>query len=519
MASALALEAAVRSGSVDEVVALAAGEATAAPLAAPYAFDLTSDIAGCDHLVSGTVLHLAVLRREVEMVRALMAAGCDVLAPGEVALYHGFDFDGGFYRDEWSPQVLANELGLLHIAEALGGADVRRKKKKRRKAKRGSKSKSKSKAARTGSSAVADEAAPSKDAGRAVNADADADAEKRRSRRRKLRRVKARVASGEEPVAAVSRASDSGSGSDSDPLVTYSHARRATVRSLREAGTLLHAQPSLEWAAEITPDDLVVGESFDSGGYGAIHFGTYAGAAVAVKVMAVPGAAAKAEVTKEIHALALANASPHVCKLYGYALLPDKMCLVMKLYDGCLHDVIDGCPGHRMRTVDIVPAALDIALGLRDLHNMGIVVRDLKPANVLVDAAADTLVLADFGLARVVANAASRELATTRNEACTPNYAAPECFLDGKLTAACDIWSWATTVVHMFTGQPPFVDDSLFQIATKLAVQRVAPPVPERAPDLLRQLLNSCFAFQPADRPTADELVDALEAVIDAGGY
>ena len=522
-----------------------------------YGFDLSvrwekgaKEVPQMDHLSHGNVLHLGVLTRDEDVVTALVeGCGGSVGGGGEgvVGLYIGEEVMGetnGFYFVEWSPTMLAHELGLVHVEKVLGGGG---KKKRRRKRKGG------------GGGGSGNGGREGRGKGRrrrkgAAGGGRRGGGGKKGGRRRKKVREGGKKGKGKGKGKMDADADDdrddddhddddgeeeededhegSTSSSFSRDVVTYKPSRRRTVAALADAGKVdarevgggeEEEEEGPEWT-QIPREELVVGDKFDSGGFGSVHYGQYAGLEVAVKVVDIPAGSSSGEGAeefyKELHALSVANVSGHVCKLYGFCIVgPARLALVMQLYDGCLHDVIECCPGKRMRTVDVIPAALDIACGLRDLHELGIVMRDLKPANCLVDSARDLLVLADFGLARLVADPASRQLATTRNEACTPNYAAPECFKDGKLTPACDIWSWAATTVHMFTGSPPFMGNSIFAIATKTAVNRETPEIPERAPQLLKELLVRCFAYDAEDRPSAADLVEELEGVIARGGY
>lgn len=467
---------------------------------------LDLDGAEQDKLLTGTLLHLAVVTNDARLVQALLDAGIDAEPRGTVQLHHGFDFDGGFLHEQWTAEDMANSLDYVEVSLAIGRHIH--------------------------------------NSGGARNAEADAEVARRKHGRRRrgekdnkrrVRRAGKSKAKSPGAAAAAAAAPDVPPGPDDQDVCEAEGAPSSVVYRPGDAAAAAARAPSPIAGAlraphrwrDIDPSEIELHDVFDSGGFGVIYHGLYQGEEVAVKLMPLPAdlledALLRKQFFKEMQALSAANeSSDRVCKLYGASVKNGRLCLVMKLYSGCLHDVIEQAPGHRMRTCDIVPALMDIALGLRDMHASGIVLRDLKPANCLVDSEAQRVVLADFGLARKVRDTHTRRLATTTNMAGTPNYSAPECFADetAHLTAAVDIWSFAACAVHMFAGEPPMIDKTIFQIATKLTVRREHPPIPERAPPILQALLVRCFAFEPSERPSADELVAQLQRVIDAGGY
>ena len=96
-------------------------------------------------------------------------------------------------------------------------------------------------------------------------------------------------------------------------------------------------------------------------------------------------------------------------------------------------------------------------------HEQGVLHRDLKPGNILLDSRREPLV-SDFGLARCEATSSylTRSLASFG----TPGYIAPE-QADGpaaKLTAAADIYSLGAILFELLTGQPPFVGDNALRL-------------------------------------------------------
>ena len=172
----------------------------------------------------------------------------------------------------------------------------------------------------------------------------------------------------------------------------------------------------------------------------------------------------------------------------------------MKRYAGSLRDRITagleaGQPrriGHSLfRTLD-------------QLHTAGVIVKDIKPENVLMNEY-DQPFLADFGLAVVVTGTLRIQPTSMKG---TFNYMAPETFETAGHGAEVDIWAMACVVVEMCTGEMPFAGLQINQITRAVCDHRRVPDVPDHVP--AAELIRRCFAFDPTERPSASELADAL---------
>ncbi|MFD6250379.1 serine/threonine-protein kinase [Streptomyces roseolus] len=150
----------------------------------------------------------------------------------------------------------------------------------------------------------------------------------------------------------------------------------------------------------------------------------------------------------------------------------------------------------------------EAAAGLRTVHAAEMVHRDLKPSNVMLTE--DGLSLIDFGVARA---ADQSRLTKTGMIIGTPAYMAPEqAVADKALTGAADVFALGSLVLYAANGRPPFGDGSGHDL-----LYRVVHGEPDfgRLPDLdpdLADLVRTCLAKDPADRPTATELVGHADA-------
>jgi TM2 domain-containing membrane protein YozV/predicted Ser/Thr protein kinase len=156
------------------------------------------------------------------------------------------------------------------------------------------------------------------------------------------------------------------------------------------------------------------------------------------------------------------------------------------------------------------------ARGLASAQAHGLVHRDVKPANLLLDVKEDRVKVADFGLAK--ARALDGSLTGSQILAGTPLYVAPEVAREGEGDHRADIYSLGATFYHLLAGAPPFSGKT----PAAAIVGHLAEPVPDLAakrPDLpqgLVALVRRCLAKDPVDRfATWPDVLNALERVRD----
>jgi serine/threonine-protein kinase len=154
-----------------------------------------------------------------------------------------------------------------------------------------------------------------------------------------------------------------------------------------------------------------------------------------------------------------------------------------------------------------------VALGLAAVHARGLLHRDVKPANVVIEDRTGRPVLLDFGLARAVSAEAIRATVA----AGTPPYMAPEQIApdesDAPITPRADLYSLGCAAFEVLTGAPPFVGDGVYAVLHG-HLHEAPPLLSSRRAELapLDPVIARALAKNPADRyPDAHAFAAALE--------
>jgi eukaryotic-like serine/threonine-protein kinase len=154
----------------------------------------------------------------------------------------------------------------------------------------------------------------------------------------------------------------------------------------------------------------------------------------------------------------------------------------------------------------------EVCAGLAHAHERGVIHRDIKPHNILLDENRHAKV-SDFGIARALdATHATRTGAYLG----TALYSSPEQLRGEKATPKSDIYSLGATLYQAAVGEPPFTGNTPIEIASQHVSKTPVPPR-ERGADIsgnLEALILGCLAKNPEDRPTAEEVRSRLEEEI-----
>ncbi len=196
---------------------------------------------------------------------------------------------------------------------------------------------------------------------------------------------------------------------------------------------------------------------------------------------------------------------PHILPLYDYGVEDEIIYLVMAYVAG-------GSVASRMEKgtipLDEIERLLRQIAGAMDYaHRQGIVHRDIKPDNILLDKEGNVL-LADFGIVKIVSgensnSSSSPSLTKTGGLVGTPAYMAPEQGSGlANITARADIYSLGVIVFEMLTGEPPYTADTPMQVVIKHMTEPVPSPrtLVNDLPPEIEDVIQRAMAKKPENR-------------------
>jgi serine/threonine protein kinase len=244
------------------------------------------------------------------------------------------------------------------------------------------------------------------------------------------------------------------------------------------------------------------------GGYATVYSAVQQsiGREVAVKVenRTLDSERDQARFLREARAAGRMSSHPHVVDLFDIGVTADRHpYLIMELCDGSYADRMRTSPLPQVEARDV---GIKIADALADAHQLGVLHRDVKPANILYSRFGEPA-LADFGLAVL----AEHRDPTVSLEVLTPAYAAPEMFRHSPPSPAVDVYALCATLYAIMRGKPPRWqadrDPSLITL-----LELFAEPIPDLpgVASVLTDILRRGMANDADDRPSAQELRDQL---------
>jgi serine/threonine protein kinase len=203
--------------------------------------------------------------------------------------------------------------------------------------------------------------------------------------------------------------------------------------------------------------------------------------------------------------------NPHVVPIHNFGEIEGRLYVDMRLIEGQdLENVLSAGPMEPTRAVKVIE---QIASALNAAHKIGLVHRDVKPSNILLDED-DFSYLIDFGIARA---AGETKLTATGNVVGTWPYMAPERFTTGQSDTRSDIYALTCVLYECLTSSRPFPGDSVEQqIAGHLTTPPPRPSIkrPDVSPEL-DAVIASGMAKDPEQRyTTTTEMARAAQAAI-----
>ena len=235
---------------------------------------------------------------------------------------------------------------------------------------------------------------------------------------------------------------------------------------------------------------------------------------IAVKVLASHLAhvgAARERFAREGRAAA-AVVHEHVVAIYNVESDGEVPFLVMQYVPGrSLQSRVDA--EGPLAVEEILRIGMQAASGLAAAHAQGLVHRDVKPSNILLEETVERAVLTDFGLARTIDDAS---LTHTGVLAGTPHYMSPEQATGAAIDHRSDLFSLGAVLYFMATGHPPFRADGALAVLHRICREPHRPvwqtnnEIPDELSDLIDQLLEKKPTRRPASAAEVSQRLSAL---------
>eukprot|EP00698_Gefionella_okellyi_P017676 TRINITY_DN5210_c0_g2_i1.p1 TRINITY_DN5210_c0_g2~~TRINITY_DN5210_c0_g2_i1.p1 ORF type:complete len:453 (+),score=92.53 TRINITY_DN5210_c0_g2_i1:134-1360(+) len=282
---------------------------------------------------------------------------------------------------------------------------------------------------------------------------------------------------------------------------------RAKLSSNAKAG-LLHSSGSgsgirSDW--KIPFSELHFEQRIGVGSYGEVFKAKWHGARVAVKQLYTHSSTQIEQLFATEVGIMSRLRHPNVVMLLGACTPPPAYCIVTEYVSrgnlaDMLHDTAVDITWQRM-----LRFAADAARGMAHLHALGILHRDLKNGNLLVDDQWGVKI-ADFGLSR-------SSLPGTMTHCGTPQYAAPEVLRSEHYGPAADVFSFGMVLWELITRRAAYAGHHQLALGMAVAFKGLRPPIPVGCPTTLTQLMTACWHVDPQQRPTFPEILDTLSVM------
>eukprot|EP00808_Paulinella_micropora_P020279 g73253.t1 len=275
----------------------------------------------------------------------------------------------------------------------------------------------------------------------------------------------------------------------------------------------------------VRAEDIEWGAKIGQGSFGKVYKGTLWGQEVALKVMRtdrmtkgdIEDFEAESELLKRLR-------HPNIVQFLGSCRTEGSLCIITEyLHGGSLEDLLEKNLDARkkMSLRQIITFALQICKGLNWLHHKGIIHRDLKTANVIMDAN-NICKIADFGLAHAKKSDPSKT--GFYGMAGTPCYMAPEVLKKQKYGVKADVFSLGIILSELLIGDYPFdsyeksqrsqEQESTLDSFDRAIIDGLRPIIPETCPPKLRKLIQDCWRGEASQRPTVDEVTPRLQEIM-----
>ncbi|MCL7022423.1 hypothetical protein MKW94_009526 [Papaver nudicaule] len=271
-----------------------------------------------------------------------------------------------------------------------------------------------------------------------------------------------------------------------------------------------HEDPGKEeWTADLS--QLFIGNKFASGAHSRIYRGIYKQRAVAVKMVRIPN---QDEETRELLekqftsevALLSRLLHPNIVQFIAACKKPPVYCIITEyMSQGTLRMYLNKKQPYSLSTETILRLALDISRGMQYLHSQGVMHRDLKSNNLLLNDEMRVKV-ADFGTSCL-----ETQCRASKGNMGTYRWMAPEMIKEKPYTRKVDVYSFGIVLWELTTALLPFQGMTPVQAAFAVAEKKARPPLPANCQPVLANLIKRCWSSNPSKRPDFAYIVSVLE--------
>lgn len=266
---------------------------------------------------------------------------------------------------------------------------------------------------------------------------------------------------------------------------------------------IAHLTADFEWNANsLQPERIfTIHEKLGQGSYGSVFRATHVdGYVLAIKV--IQSGPKNDDLRNEIDILKK-MCHANVVIYFGSVWKEKALWILMEFMAlGSIRDMIDS-RGSPLTEPELAYVCGMTLRGLHYLHSQGIIHRDIKAANILLNDQAEVK-LADFGVSKYFGNISGDETVGT------PLWMAPEILKKKPVTFNCDLWSFGITVIEMADGNPPYHDGNVFRAWKFVADPTYPPPTfidPTKWSRGAVDLVAVCLRKNPVMRPSAYTLL------------
>ncbi|OIW14019.1 hypothetical protein TanjilG_09370 [Lupinus angustifolius] len=264
-----------------------------------------------------------------------------------------------------------------------------------------------------------------------------------------------------------------------------------------------------EWSADLS--QLFIGNKFASGAHSRIYRGIYKQRAVAVKMVKIPtqdeerGVLLEQQFKSEVSLLSRLL-HDNIVQFIAACKKPPVYCIITEyMSQGTLRMYLNKKEPYSLAIDTILRLALDISRGMEYLHSQGIIHRDLKSNNLLLNDEMRVKV-ADFGTSCLETRC--RE---TKGNMGTYRWMAPEMIKEKPYARKVDVYSFGIVLWELTTCLLPFQGMTPVQAAFAVAEKNERPPLSASCEAALAHLIKRCWSSNPSKRPDFSEIVSTLE--------